>query len=94
MAGSLSKRSMALWNFKKAQRYGDKSAMQKYLQQYQDFGGTKKSFDTSMNSLVPMGGLSKDNQKRFYDWLSEQDKRYLDKAYKYYKDTMKMLGEM
>ena len=58
------------------------------------WGVGEVGFKASMHSAAPMGGLSERDQKRFYGWLSEQDRRYLRKAYDYYNDLMKRLGEM
>ena len=93
-SGSVSKKGDALRNFKLADRYNDKTTMRKYLRQYQELGGTPKGFETPIRSMAPGGGLSDENRKRFYAWLSEQDRKYLQKAEKYYQDLRRRLGEI
>jgi hypothetical protein len=89
---STSARGRALWNIKRAVRFGDRKAVGKYARQYLEYGGTDKGLDTSLRSMSPDAGLSGENQAAFYKWLSAEDRKYLKKAYKYYGDLLSDFG--
>ena len=89
---SSSARGQALWNIKRAIRFGDRKAIGKYAREYLAYGGTDKGLKTSLESMSPHAGLSQENQERFHSWLSDEDKKYLKKAYKHYGELMTSFG--
>ncbi len=74
----------ALRNMKKAMRYGDRAAEDKYLMQYLELGGTEKGLAASIKSMHPLAGLNKETQEDFFDSLTTEDKRRLAMALEYY----------
>jgi hypothetical protein len=80
-----SKRSMALYNFKTAIRYGDKEAQKKYLAEYKELGGTSDGMQRSLDAMNPLYGIATKYQKKFMDSLTTQDKETLKIAVEYYK---------
>ena len=80
------KRGQILRNFKTALRYKDKAAMKRYLQEYAQLDGTRKGFEKSIKAMDPLSGLSVKEKKQFLKWLSEDDKKFLKKAMKYYRE--------
>ena len=80
-----SPRSEVLRKLKSAMRYNDKAAIQRYMQEYKRLEGTDKGFKASMRAMDPLWGLSKDDQKRFMRWINDDDRKYLQKAQRYYR---------
>jgi hypothetical protein len=89
---STSARGQALWYIKRAVRFGDRKAVVKYAKEYLSYGGTDKGLETSLGSMSPHARLSKENQALFYKWLSDEDKRYLKRAYKHYNELLSNFG--
>jgi len=80
--------TIALRNIKKALRYRDQAAFNKYMLQYIELGGTPKGLDDSVQFMHPLNGLkNKEKREEFLESLSEDDKRKLDMALDYYDDT-------
>lgn len=79
----------ALRNVKKALRYTDQPAFDKYLTLYFELGGTPKGVASSIKAMAPMAGLNKSQQQDFIDSLSAEDKRRLDLALDYYDETFR-----
>ncbi|RJQ51443.1 MAG: hypothetical protein C4521_12330 [Actinobacteria bacterium] len=84
-----SPRSSALYNFRLAVRYGDREAMERYLQMYAELGGTQADLETSFRNLDPLHGLKPDEQRDFVEnWLDEELREKLDIAYKFYREVL------
>jgi len=77
----------ALRNVKKALRYRDQAAFNTYLQKYVELGGDEKGFDASIKRMAPLAGLNKEQQARFIESLSAEDKKRLDLALEYYDEV-------
>ena len=88
--GATTARGLALSNMKRAMRFDDKRAFDRYLRQYAEFDGSASGLQRSIESMAPMSGLSAENQVRFYKWLSAEDRRYLPRAMNYYKGLYKI----
>lgn len=86
-------KSTAIYNYKTAIRYKDKVAAEKYLREYANLGGTRKSFDQSLASLHPLYGLNRQEQKQFMDSLSEDERIRVERAIKFYTDNFINLKE-
>ncbi|MBR2208010.1 MAG: hypothetical protein IJ859_04290, partial [Synergistaceae bacterium] len=85
------KRGQVLRNIKTALRYNDKAAMKRYLREYAQLGGTSKDLKKSIEAMMPLHGLNTKERQQFMKWLSEDDKKYLKKAMKYYQDLLKAM---
>jgi hypothetical protein len=77
----------AIRNVKKALRYRDQAAFNTYLQKYVELGGDEKGFDASIKRMAPLAGLNKEQQARFIESLSAEDKKRLDLALEYYDEV-------
>lgn len=77
----------ALRNVKKALRYRDQAAFNTYLQKYVELGGDEKGFNASIKRMAPLAGLNKEQQARFIESLSAEDKSRLDLALQYYDEV-------
>jgi len=88
-----SAKSLALYNLKLALRYDDKKAVQKYMAEYYAAGGTYQGMNTSLKSMHPLSGLSKEDESRFIEWLYKDPdgKERLERAIDHYYD---LLGRM
>ena len=83
---SPTKRSNALYFYKKAVVYGDQRAKEKYLEEYKRLGGTRKGIKLSVKRAHPLGGLAKKDRGRFRNTLSGKDKDRLKKATEWYEN--------
>ena len=83
-AGATSPRGMALQNVKRSIRYGDKTALKKYLREYAEYDGTVTGLTRSITSMSPLNGLSDENKVKFVKWLSAEDRTYLPRAERYF----------
>jgi hypothetical protein len=86
-----SKRSMALYYYKMALRYGDEKAQEKYLAKYKELGGTESGMNRSLASMDPLYGLSDKERADFLATLTESERETLKTAQQYYK-TIKSNG--
>ncbi len=87
--GSTSPRSSALYNLKMAVRYEDQEALDKYLQEYVNLGGTEQGIETSLRDMEPLFGLSSKQEKAFKrDWLDDEGRRRLEEAETFYKESV------
>ena len=82
--GISSPKSTAIYNYKTAIRYKDKEAVNKYLQEYANLGGTKQGFTQSIKTLHPLFGLNLEERKQFEMSLNEDDKNRVKKAIEFY----------
>ncbi|MDQ7798524.1 MAG: GGDEF domain-containing protein [Candidatus Edwardsbacteria bacterium] len=81
-------RANALYNYKLAQRYGDKKAEQKYFAEYKKLGGNEKQLGMSLAMSAPLAGIKEDDLEQL---LSEIPAEALEKtglAYRWYLDNM------
>ena len=78
------KRGNVLRNLKTALRYKDRAAIKRYLKEYAQLDGTKKGLQQSMKAMNPLYGLSKEEQKQFLKWITADDRKYLQKANRYF----------
>ena len=85
------KRGRILRNIKTAMRYNDKAAIRRYLKEYAQLDGTRKGLETSLKAMEPLHGLSKAEKRQFMKWLTDDDKKYLKKAMKYYAELRRIL---
>ncbi|MBQ9564617.1 MAG: strawberry notch family protein [Synergistaceae bacterium] len=88
------KRGYALGQAKTAMRYGDFKKAQRWIDRYYELDGTLQGFKTSVNALDPLAGLSKADRADFEDWLTEQDKKYLEMAEEYYDEMSDALYDV
>ena len=85
------KRGNILRDLKTAMRYNDKAAIRRYLQEYAKLDGTTQGLKNSIKAMQPLHGLSASEKRDFLKWLSDDDKKYLHKAEKYYRELLKVL---
>ena len=78
------KRGQTLRRLKTALPLEDKEATQRLLREYSRLGGDAKSLKTSMRNMNPLHGLKKDEQAQFLHWISDDDRKYLNRANKYW----------
>ena len=78
------KRGQVLQKLKAALRFNDRQAVRQSLREYAALDGTKQGLKASMKSMNPLYGLSKDEQKKFMRWISQEDRKYLRKANRYF----------
>lgn len=88
-----SPKSMAMYYYKQALRYGDKAAAEKYLLDYFKAGGTRKGFKQAMRWLNPLARIPKKYHAEFYQSLDKGEREDLERAMKYYEDLMGEIGE-
>ena len=81
------RRGEALRKLKTAIRFDDWAAAQRHLQEYYSLNGDVKGLRTSIRNMNPLHGLNKNDQIGFIQWLSPEDKKYLDRANQYF-ETM------
>ena len=80
------KRGEVLRKLKTAMRYNDKAAVRRYLKEYKQLDGTPKGLKSSLQAMDPLHGLSKEEKKQFMKWITADDRQYLRKAEKYYRE--------
>ena len=81
---ALQQQNNLLRNLKTALRYKDRAAIKRYLKEYAQLDRTKKGLQQSMKAMNPLHGLSKEEQKQFLKWITADDRKYLQKANKYF----------
>jgi len=83
-------KSTALYNAKRALRYGDEESFNKYMDEYYAFPDSSLEGEIrSFNSLDPLHGLKGGfEEQEFEDSLNDRDRMKLVKAYKYYDQIM------
>ena len=88
-----SKRGNALRRLRTAMRFKDQKNIDRALKEYEEAGGTQKGLNASLNRMNPLSGLSKEDQPKFIKWLTNHDRRILDRAMKYYQDMLSLLDD-
>jgi len=78
----------ALYNWKLAIRYKDKTAEAKYLKEYINEGGTAKGAKMAIKKMNPVAGLSKEDTALFLGSLDEEGKEDLNKAAEFYFEVL------
>lgn len=84
-----SKKGFALQKLRYALNSNDKDAIIRALNEYYSLGGDNKGLNTSLRNLDPLSGLSEPNRDAFEKWLSKEDKKFLERAEKFYLRQMK-----
>jgi hypothetical protein len=79
----------AMYYYKRALKYGDLKAAEKYLRIYIDKGGTPKGMRLSIKTSEPLGSLTKKDKLKFIKTLTEKEKETLAIAEKWYRETYK-----
>lgn len=81
-------KSKALYYYKLSLKYGDKPKADKYLQEYYANGGTSRGLNQSLATLEPLYSLNEAERGGFYEWLRPNERVALEKAYRYYNETL------
>jgi hypothetical protein len=84
----ISPKGNALYNFKLAIRYNDREAARKYLLEYGALGGTTKGLESSLRTMDPLYGLSKEDKVKFVTSLNAEEKEKLVRAWGYYQAVL------
>jgi hypothetical protein len=90
--GSPSNKSNALYYYKQAIKMRDFVTAGEYLKSYLNMGGDVKGLKSSYAGSMPTAGLNRKHRGAFYKSLSEKDKKQLNAASKWYKETYKTFG--
>ena len=77
IGGSFTPRSTALYYFKKAIKYDDKKAAQKWWKEYIDEGGTREGLKRSISASKPGSNIPKKYRSEFSRWI-QADKTRMD----------------
>jgi hypothetical protein len=78
----------ALYNLKLAIRYQDEAALEKYMLEYFELGGSAHGISESLERMHPLAGLSKQDRGMFLATLSEEQQKKLEKALNFYMTTL------
>jgi hypothetical protein len=85
-------KALAIYYFKQALRYGDNDAAVEYLAKYVQAGGTKKTYNASMNTLDPLFGLKKEQKTGILEWMNEEQKATYERAVQNFEE-LKEIGK-
>jgi len=80
-------KSNALYYYKRALKFADLKAAEKYLKQYQDLGGTTKGLKISIKLAHPMSSVPIRHRKTFFGSLTKGDREKVKSAIKWYEQT-------
>ena len=80
----ITKRGQALRKLKAALRLDDEDAVKRSLEEYYKLGGDAKGLKASMRNMNPLHGLNKQEQQQFLKWLSAEDRKYYDRAERFF----------
>jgi hypothetical protein len=83
-ADIVSDQSNALWQLKRAIRFGDTRAIEKYRKEYIRFGGTVTGMATSVRNLDPLHDIKIADREDFLRFIGEDGKKAIEKANRYY----------
>ena len=81
---AVTQRGQALRRLKAALRLEDDDAVKSSLEEYYSLGGNQQGLKASMRNMNPLHGLNKNEQERFLKWLSSEDRKYFDRADKFF----------
>lgn len=84
-------RGEALRDLRTALRYDDKDAIKRSLEQYYSLNGKNQGLRTSLRNMYPLHSLNKREQQMFLEWLSPEDRKFLNRANKYYETILNRL---
>jgi hypothetical protein len=85
----LTPKANALYNIKLSLRYEDREALDKYMLEYISLGGKKSDIKESLKRMDPLSGLSGKDKHKFKQSLDEDQRKRLDQATKFYKETLR-----
>ncbi len=88
---TVEEKNTALKHMKAALRLGQIDTAMRYIDKYYSLGGTEKGLKTSKSNMHPLNGLSNDERKKFEQWISEDDRKYLHRALAFYDRITKPL---
>jgi hypoxanthine-guanine phosphoribosyltransferase len=90
-----SDKSNALYNYKKAIKYGDRDLADYWIGRYAELGGTRKGLKISLASLSPAYQVPKGRWGEFVRSLNSEDRDKLRQAVEYYNDVIsgRMMSE-
>jgi hypothetical protein len=86
--GKRSQKSEYLYEIKQGLKYHDRDYAQKFLDKYMAAGGTERGLKQSLNALNPLYVIPSDLREDYYNSLSKKDQENIDRAYKYYRETL------
>ena len=84
-------RGEALRDLRTALRYDNKDAIKRSLEQYYSLNGKNQGLKTSLRNMYPLHSLNKNEQQMFLEWLSPEDRKFLNRANKYYETILNRL---
>ena len=76
-------KSMAVYYYKTALRLQDYDAARSYLEKYVLAGGTRKTFNLSMEAMDPLYGMKKELRKEFLADMTVEERSEYDQALVY-----------
>jgi hypothetical protein len=82
-------RANALYYYKQAIKFGDTPAAEKYLNKYKELGGKMKYLQVSIKRAHPTANLPARFRSKFFNRLSEKDRKTIKRATAWYKSTYK-----
>ena len=82
--------SNVLYNYRKALRFGDLPAAERYLREYaNDFGGTREGLKTSVKRAHPLNAIPSKYRGQFYSILTPNQAKVVEMAIRWYHQTYK-----
>ena len=80
-------KSNALYYYKRALKFADFKAAEKYLKKYAELGGTMKGLKISIKLAHPMSSVPTKHRKAFFGGLSKGDRERVKQSIKWYEQT-------
>lgn len=84
---SPTRRSNALYYYKKAQRFGDDKTAQQWLDEYIRLGGKMKDIRNSMKKSHPIAFIPIKLRREYWSQLDSEDQKTMDMAIKWWENT-------
>lgn len=81
---SPTRRSTALYYWKRAIQWGDEAAAERWEAEYRELGGTDQGMNQSMRLGAPLGGIAQSQHGAFYESLSPRERDIVDQAEEWY----------
>jgi len=78
------RKSTALYYWKKAMQWGDEKAAEKWKKEYFERGGTLRGIQQSLDRSAPLGGVALKDRGAFLKSLSESDREMVKMAQEWY----------
>ena len=85
--GNPTKRSNALYYYKRALKWSDEDAAEHWLDEYIDLGGTDEGLTQSIRLAAPEGLVPKKYQDEWLDWMQPSEVERFDRAYDWYTEV-------